>query len=70
MNLFQLWLMTIAAGAAVASNYYPQPLLDTIANEFGVSYAAVGVIVTASQIGYGIGLLLLVPWAINLKRKA
>lgn len=69
MNQFQLWLMTIAAGAAVASNYYPQPLLDTIANEFGVSYAAVGVIVTASQIGYGIGLLLLVPLGDKFEKK-
>lgn len=61
MSAFLLWLMTIATGAAVASNYYPQPLLDTIANDFGVSYAGVGSIVTASQIAYGAGLLLLVP---------
>ena len=69
MNLFQLWLMTIAAGAAVASNYYPQPLLDTIATELNVSYAAVGIIVTASQIGYGIGLLLLVPLGDKFEKK-
>ncbi len=69
MSAFQLWLMTIAAGAAVASNYYPQPLLDTIASEFGVSYAAVGIIVTVSQIGYGAGLLLLVPLGDKFEKK-
>lgn len=69
MSVFQLWLMTIAAGAAVASNYYPQPLLDTIASEFGVSYAAVGIIVTVSQIGYGAGLLLLVPLGDKFEKK-
>ena len=69
MSAFQLWLMTIAAGAAVASNYYPQPLLDTIASEFGMSYAAVGIIVTVSQIGYGAGLLLLVPLGDKFEKK-
>lgn len=69
MSVFQLWLMTIAAGAAVASNYYPQPLLDTIASEFGMSYAAVGIIVTVSQIGYGAGLLLLVPLGDKFEKK-
>ena len=69
MSVFQLWLMTIAAGAAVASNYYPQPLPDTIASEFGMSYAAVGIIVTVSQIGYGAGLLLLVPLGDKFEKK-
>ena len=70
VNLFQLWLMTVAAGAAVASNYYPQPLLDSIASEFGVSYAAVGIIVTASQVGYGAALLLLVPLGDKFEKRS
>lgn len=61
LSPFLLWLMTIATGAAVASNYYPQPLLDSIATDLGVSYAAVGIIVTVSQVGYGVGLMFLVP---------
>ncbi|QIM49750.1 MFS transporter [Pusillimonas sp. DMV24BSW_D] len=61
LSTFLVWLMATAIGGAVASNYYAQPLLDSIATEYGVSYGAVGIIVTVAQIGYGIGLLLLVP---------
>ncbi|MCE7058432.1 MFS transporter, partial [Algoriphagus sp. AGSA1] len=61
LRTFLVWLMATAIGGAVASNYYAQPLLDSIATEYSVSYGAVGIIVTVAQIGYGIGLLLLVP---------
>lgn len=54
-------LLAIACGLAVANVYYAQPLLDTMAATFDVDHADVGIIVTISQIGYGIGLLLLVP---------
>ncbi|EGJ3013385.1 MFS transporter, partial [Salmonella enterica subsp. enterica serovar Adelaide] len=30
-------LMSVATGLAVASNYYAQPLLDTIAHHFSLS---------------------------------
>lgn len=58
-----VWLMATAIGIAVASNYYAQPLLDTIAAQFEVSNAAAGNIVTTAQMSYGLGLLLLVPLA-------
>ncbi len=70
MNPVQLWLMTIATGLAVATNYYAQPLLDTIASDFDVSYAAVGIIVTASQVGYGAGLLFLVPLGDKFEKRS
>lgn len=54
-------LMSVATGLAVASNYYAQPLLDTIANAFSLSINQAGFIVTAAQLGYAAGLLLLVP---------
>lgn len=54
-------LLAIACGATVANLYYAQPLLDTIARAFGVSSGVAGLIVTASQIGYAAGLVLLVP---------
>lgn len=61
--------MATAIGGAVASNYYAQPLLDSIAKEYGVSYASVGIIVTVAQIGYGVGLLLLVPLGDKLEKR-
>jgi predicted MFS family arabinose efflux permease len=54
-------LMSVATGLAVASNYYAQPLLDTIARAFSLSAGQAGFIVTAAQLGYAAGLLFLVP---------
>jgi len=54
-------LFSVACGLAVANVYYAQPLLDTMADEFGIDPATVGLVVTVTQIGYGLGLLLLVP---------
>ena len=54
-------LMAIATGLAVASNYYAQPLLHSIAEQFGLSTASAGTIVIAAQLSYGAGLLLLAP---------
>ena len=62
-------LMATATGIAVASNYYAQPLLDTIANEFRLSHSLAGNIVTTAQLSYGIGLLFLVPLADRLERR-
>jgi predicted MFS family arabinose efflux permease len=54
-------LLAIAVGAAVANIYYVQPLLNLVADTFGVSKAAAGLLVTCSQAGYLAGLALLVP---------
>ena len=54
-------LMATATGLAVASNYYAQPLLHSIAEHFGLSTASAGGIVIAAQLSYGAGLLLLAP---------
>ena len=62
-------LMSIATGLAVASNYYAQPLLDTIANAFSLSINQAGFIVTAAQLGYAAGLLLLVPLGDMFERR-
>lgn len=35
-------LMSVATGLAVASNYYAQPLLDTIAHHFSLSASSAG----------------------------
>jgi predicted MFS family arabinose efflux permease len=54
-------LFAVASGLSVANIYYAQPLLDRIASEFGINHAAVGVIITITQVCYAFGLLLLVP---------
>ncbi|MEG0857962.1 MAG: MFS transporter [Pseudomonas sp.] len=54
-------LMATATGLAVASNYYAQPLLHSIAEHFGLTTASAGAIVIAAQLSYGAGLLLLAP---------
>ncbi len=54
-------LMSIATGISVASLYYAQPLLHTLALEFHLTSSQAGSIVTTAQIGYAVGLLLLVP---------
>ncbi|MDR3670983.1 MAG: MFS transporter [Holophaga sp.] len=54
-------VMAAATGLAVGSNYYAQPLLPTIAHAFAISPARAGFIVTTAQMGYGLGLLLIVP---------
>ncbi|MEX9252613.1 MFS transporter [Pseudenterobacter timonensis] len=62
-------LMSVATGLAVASNYYAQPLLDTIANAFSLSASSAGFIVTAAQLGYAAGLLFLVPLGDMFERR-
>ncbi|VEB95687.1 Inner membrane transport protein ynfM [Cedecea lapagei] len=62
-------LMSVATGLAVASNYYAQPLLDTIANAFSLSINQAGFIVTTAQLGYAAGLLLLVPLGDMFERR-
>ncbi len=56
-----IWLMALACGAMVANLYYAQTLIDEIGPEIGLSTALAGIIVTLTQLGYGIGLFLLVP---------
>lgn len=53
--------MAIACGLIVANIYYAQPLIGPISTSLGLSPEAAGLIVTMSQIGYGLGLLLIVP---------
>jgi predicted MFS family arabinose efflux permease len=54
-------LLASACGVVVANLYYAQPLIGPIREALGLSPAAAGLVVTMTQIGYGAGLLLLVP---------
>ncbi|HEX3977315.1 MAG TPA: MFS transporter [Solirubrobacteraceae bacterium] len=54
-------LLATACGTAAANLYYAQPLLHTLAGAFGVSNGTAGLLITISQLGYVLGLSLLVP---------
>lgn len=54
-------LLAIAIAVTVANLYYAQPLLDSLAVEFGVAAGSAGLVVTAAQAGYALGLVFLVP---------
>lgn len=62
-------LLALATGVAVANLYYVQPLLGTIADAFGTSEGAAGTLVTFGQVGYVLGLALLVPAGDLLERR-
>lgn len=54
-------LLAAACGLIVANIYYAQPLAGPISRELGLAPAAAGLIVTMTQVGYGLGLLFIVP---------
>ncbi len=54
-------LFAVACGVSVATLYYAQPLLPSVARSLHVGSATAALVVTAGQIGYGVGLALLVP---------
>ncbi|WP_237405466.1 MFS transporter [Actinacidiphila reveromycinica] len=62
-------LFAVACGTAVADVYYAQPLLVTLGRDFSLGTATVGAVVTLTQVGYGLGLFLLVPLGDLLDRR-
>jgi predicted MFS family arabinose efflux permease len=53
--------LAVACGLLVANIYYAQPLIAEIARSLGLATGAAGLIVTMTQVGYGVGLLFVVP---------
>ncbi len=62
-------LFACASGLSVANVYYAQPLLDALAADFGIGHAAIGGVVTATQVGCALALLLLVPLGDRMERR-
>ncbi len=69
MSRSLVWLFAIASGLSVANVYYAQPLLDALARDFAISQAAVGGVITATQIGCALALLFLVPLGDRVDRR-
>jgi predicted MFS family arabinose efflux permease len=55
------FVLALGCGAIAANLYYAQPLAALIAADFAIPSAASGFVVTLTQIGYGLGLLFVVP---------
>jgi predicted MFS family arabinose efflux permease len=53
--------LAFACGASVANLYYAQPLLSLIGRTFGVGQSEATIVVTVTQVGYALGLALLLP---------
>ena len=54
-------LMALACGLCAGSAYFNQPLIYSIEKSLGISTSQAGFAVVVAQIGYGLGLMLLVP---------
>ena len=68
-NSTLVFVMAVATGVSVANLYYAQPLLHTLARALHVSNGAAGSIITMTQLGYAIGLVLLVPLGDLIERR-
>ncbi|WP_197076838.1 MFS transporter [Hymenobacter terrenus] len=64
-----VWLMAITCGLVVANIYYNQPLLAAIGRTFHLPDSSASLVATATQVGYTLGMLLVVPLGDKLERK-
>jgi predicted MFS family arabinose efflux permease len=62
-------LFAAACGLSVANIYFAHPLLDAMAHDLAIRPAVIGIVVTATQIGYGLGLIFIVPLGDLLDRR-
>ena len=62
-------LLAVACGMAVANLYYAQPLLHLLAANFSTSSAVMATVVTITQVGYAVGLVMLLPLGDLLERR-
>ena len=56
-------LLALACGIIAANLYYLQPLVAAVAQSVGLPDSAAGLVASMTQIGYGLGLVLIVPLA-------
>jgi predicted MFS family arabinose efflux permease len=61
ISAVQVAIFAAACGLTVANIFYTQPLIGLIGPALGLHAGLAGLIVTLTQLGYGAGLLLLVP---------
>ncbi|MDV5356279.1 MFS transporter [Enterobacter asburiae] len=64
-----VFLFSLISALSVANVYASQPLLDAIALTLHVPQGVIGSVVTATQAGYALGLIFLVPLGDGINRK-
>lgn len=64
-----LAIMAVAAGVGIANLYYNQPLLEQMRADMHAGDTVIGLVPTLTQIGYAVGMLLLVPLGDMFSRK-
>ncbi|MDI9767787.1 MFS transporter [Pantoea dispersa] len=64
-----IFLFSLTCALAVGNVYSAQPLLESISATLQVSPGTIGLVITATQAGYAIGLFLLVPLGDRFDRK-
>jgi predicted MFS family arabinose efflux permease len=64
-----LWIMAVACGTAAANIYYNQPLLGDFARYFNATDYHAGMVATAAQVGYGVGIFFFVPLGDLMERR-
>ena len=64
-----VWLMSLSCGLVVANIYYNQPLLAAIGRTFHISDSRASLVATATQVGYTLSMLFVVPLGDMLERK-
>ncbi len=69
MTKFLAILFAICSGLAIGNLYWAQPLLVQIMDGFGLPAANGGLLVTATQIGYAMGILFILPLGEFVRRK-
>ena len=63
VNPWLVLLLAISCGLVVANIYYAQPLAGPISVALGMPSQSAGLVVTLTQVGYGLGLLFVIPLA-------
>eukprot|EP01133_Synstelium_polycarpum_P025090 gene25090-30117_t len=62
-------LLAVLCGVSVANIYYAQPLLGQIGSDLSIPPAGLGFVVALAQLGYVVGLIVLVPLSDLVNRK-
>jgi predicted MFS family arabinose efflux permease len=70
VNPWLVLLLAVGCGLIVANIYYAQTLVGPISLALGMPPAAAGLVVTLTQIGYGLGLLFVIPLGDYIENRA